>query len=202
MEGYVITNDKVYICKSKTGNSYATTTLLTDATTWENKVKCDNVIKTLPKTYKNLNFKSKCVSIINENNKEEKFEEDELTEEFYDFQLDIDELVSNIEDSFKLLATYNKSINTKLKYVEKEIIDIEHAAEFYNLNASEGFKLYKMLQKARQDRRAVKDDMVKLEVIFNADLNSWINGIVAEVIFNKLGNRSYCPRVLKELFNR
>ena len=80
-----------------------------------------------------------------------------------------------------------------------EIVDIEHAAEFYNLNASQGYKLYRLLHDSRVKRRGVKDELQKINFalgssIGNLDLENLERSILG------LDNRKYTPRINKELF--
>lgn len=70
-----------------------------------------------------------------------------------------------IEDSLKVmrevLFDYPKrfDLNTEqLKKLQGEENDLLHAIELVNLNAYEGFKMYKRLQKVRQEKRALKDE--------------------------------------------
>ena len=43
--------------------------------------------------------------------------------------------------------------------------DIEHAAEFYNLDASHGYQRYKMLHNARVRRRKYKNAITRIDYI-------------------------------------
>ena len=45
------------------------------------------------------------------------------------------------------------ALDDELERIRLEIIDIEHAAEFYDLDLYKGWKVYKMLQDARKRRR-------------------------------------------------
>ena len=74
------------------------------------------------------------------------------------------ELGYDILDKVKEISTFTKEIEDRRLYlmemlhnIDLEIVDIEHAAEFYTLNASQGYKLYKMLHDARIARRSYKD---------------------------------------------
>ena len=70
------------------------------------------------------------------------------------------ELDYDILDKVKEISTFTKQIEERRLYLmemihktDLEIVDIEHAAEFYNLNASQGYKLYRLLHDARIKRR-------------------------------------------------
>ena len=54
---------------------------------------------------------------------------------------------------------------TGQRKAELEIEDIEHAAEFYNLDASHGYQLYKLLHDARVRRRKCKNAIAWIDFI-------------------------------------
>ncbi|MET3700170.1 hypothetical protein SAMN05877753_1235 [Bacillus oleivorans] len=53
----------------------------------------------------------------------------------------------------------------ELRKVEQEIQDLLHAIELSNFNASTGYQLSKQLQKARKDRRRLKNELELLDSI-------------------------------------
>lgn len=199
MEKYIITNNKVYIAHKEDKSAY-TTNCLEYATQWDNKIKCENALNTLPKSFKNLKFKVEPINTTPNELHEGQVED--VIDPITNINTEIDEIISSIEQGFKLLSDYSETVNSKFSNIDKEISDIEHAAEFFNLNASEGFMIYKMLQRARQERRKIKDDMTKLKIISNANLDSWMDGKISRNIKSRFNNRTYTPRVLKELFDR
>lgn len=83
--------------------------------------------------------------------------------------------------------------------IEREITDIYHAMEFYNLDAAKGYKIYKMMQERLIRRRQNKDETLKIDYI----LSGGIKGLTSKQTrkhFETLENRQYTPRALKELF--
>ena len=112
----------------------------------------------------------------------------------------------NILDTIKEISSFTKKIELRkiylaeqLRQIEMEIVDIEHAAEFYNLNASQGYKLYKMLHNARVKRRAIKDELQIIGYTLASSLTSNSMDNLESSILG-LDNRKYMPRVNKELF--
>lgn len=85
-----------------------------------------------------------------------------------DFQKIVEniDLLNNILPELQKLVTLDKKLHEnlmqELSVVDTEISDILHAIEFGRFNASEGYKLAKTLQDARNKRREVKS---KLEVV-------------------------------------
>ena len=78
-------------------------------------------------------------------------------------------------------------------------MDIEHAAEFYNLNASQGYKLYKLLHDARNRRREYKNELEKINLSLGTSIRS-INMENLQRSILGLDGKQYAPRINKELF--
>lgn len=124
-----------------------------------------------------------------------------------------------IEQSLKavrdVFVNYPKQIElneTALKKIDQEIQDILHAIELNNFNASNGYILAKELQKARQERRKLKDELEMLEPIKSflkhpKPTEKTIGNTLGDVrgVVQRQGNRKYTMRVrddLQELVNR
>lgn len=90
-------------------------------------------------------------------------------------------------------------LDEQLSKIDLEIVDIEHAAEFYNLNACQGYKLYKLLHDRRVKRREIKDELQKISLILGTSIKSSnIDNLERSIL--GLNNRIYTPRINKELF--
>ena len=116
------------------------------------------------------------------------------------------ELEYDILDKVKEISTFTKEIEERRLYlmemvhnIDLEIVDIEHAAEFYTLNASQGYKLYKMLHDARIQRRSYKDELEKINLSLGTSIRS-TNMENLEKSIVGMEHRKYEPRVNKELF--
>lgn len=108
---------------------------------------------------------------------------------------DLLEKVKDFNEFINQLKTRRDELYAELSKIDLEITDIEHAAEFFNLNASKGYKLYKMLHDATVRRRAYKNEIQKIDIIIgNVDLDA-INKKM-----KRIDNKTYHPRVLNELF--
>jgi hypothetical protein len=113
----------------------------------------------------------------------------------------------NLLDEVTKLETFAKDLKERKLYLESqlgkinmEIVDIEHAAEFYNLNAAQGYKIYKMLHNARKTRRELKNELETIQYILKSDMNKAFNSDISRHI-QTLDTRQYTPRVLTELFS-
>ena len=85
------------------------------------------------------------------------------------------------------------------KKTELEVEDIEHAAEFYNLDASHGYQLYKMLHDARVRRRKCKNTIAWIDFILEQCPERFVeNDPSARIVGTR--SRDYAPRALPELF--
>lgn len=113
--------------------------------------------------------------------------------------IDVDEIMESLEMDFELLAKRKKFLELEKLEIEREITDIYHCIEFYNLNAAKGYKIYKMMQERLIRRRQNKDETLKIDYI----LSGGIKGLTSKQTrkrFESLENREYTPRALKELF--
>lgn len=90
-------------------------------------------------------------------------------------------------------------LSQRLSQIDQEITDIQHYIEFNKLNAAEGYKAYKLLQDKLLVRRGIKDDMIKFQVLTSAKVSDIFDGTLDKSL-DALSNRTYTPRVLKELF--
>lgn len=119
--------------------------------------------------------------------------------------MDSSELVRSIVES---AVTFGKMLNDApglvakknldLEMVHRQLVDLDHVAEFYSLNASDGYRLNKARKELLQRRRILKDEIFALELMNNKfssgaspmAINSFVNGIMG------LDRRRYTPRVL------
>lgn len=77
------------------------------------------------------------------------------------------EIIQALQAVRDVYINYPKRYETakeQIKRCELEIEDLEHLMEFTNLNASQGFDMYKQMQKARRERRKLKDELELLEI--------------------------------------
>lgn len=106
--------------------------------------------------------------------------------------------IDAIRDDLKLRNAYLLSI---LSEVDLEISDIQHAAEFNEFNLLKGYKLYKLLHDTLLKRREIKNEIDKVDLILNTNVNNALSGKVDELLLN-VNNKKYTPRVLKHLFKQ
>lgn len=98
-------------------------------------------------------------------------------------------------------ALHRKDELTKqLSSVDQELTDIFHYIEFCNLNAAQGYKVYKLIKDRRIKRRTIKNELEIVTAILNKKIGDGIESEISKIVDN-LETRTYEPRILKELFD-
>ena len=97
---------------------------------------------------------------------------------------------------------YQENLNNALHDLELQICDILHYIELYDLDEKDSVRMTELLKECREQRRDVKDEMLRVEC-FQKSLGTMAN--LAKVKENmvpmkKLNTRSYNPRKLATLF--
>jgi hypothetical protein len=188
---YVIYGEGKYLTRDVKGN-YSVVNSLEMAKKWNAIIKVNNILKHQGKKFKDkYNMEIKYVS------QENKIINPIATPI---------ELEYEILDKVKQIHNFSKNIEERRLYLvdmihatDLAIVDIEHAAEFYNLNASQGYKLYKMLHNERVKRREYKDELQKIDLVLGTAIRSeYIEKLEKSIV--GMDNRKYEPRVNKELF--
>lgn len=184
---YVITDGSYYI--NSTGGIHLVNHLY-NATKMK-KEKANNVLHAIPKILRKYDWKIEYAEVMNGE------AQDVAKPKQIDYSI-LDKVIE-IESFAKDLQERNLYLKARLQEIELEIVDIEHAAEFYTLNASQGYKIYKMLHESRVERREVKNEMEKIKYIMNSSMNSALYNKISKSV-EGVNTKQYTPRVLKELF--
>ena len=98
---------------------------------------------------------------------------------------------------------YQEELSKQHSDIEKEICDLLHYVELYDLTDEEGLRAMDMLKDARQRRRDIKDEISRTEY-FQKMIGTSANvakarGFLTEM--KKLDTRKYFPRQLEGLFD-
>ena len=87
----------------------------------------------------------------------------------------------------------------ELRELELKIVDVEHYIEFNNLNAREGYKIYKKLNELLCKRRDLKFEQKVVNAINkNHNISDGVNEIISTIKDCK--RDVYKPRILADLF--
>lgn len=188
---YIIRDGNNYIHTGKNGG-HSITNDINKATKYQKIKTANNILNSLGgKIFKDYNFD---IEYVTDDNKVA----DDLVEPV-ELDFDIVDKVKEIASVAKQVEERKGYLLNKISVIDMSIVDIEHAAEFYELNASQGYKLYKMLHDARVERREVKDELQKLNMFLDTKISSgYLNQLANNIV--GLKNRQYTPRVIKELF--
>lgn len=208
---YVITNGATYI-KIGGDNRPSTTPSIESARSFDTKLKAQNVCACLPNSYKHLGFYVIPYGekdVVREDQgdrisaeatlKGRTFEAPEgLDERFLDVSY-IENEIKRFEDFITNYKNQAQLLHRQQMFAEAQIFDIEHAAEFNKLNASQGFKLYKKLHDARVMRRKCKDALATLSFLEEV-LTEGLIRCQASKQMDSFKHRKFVPRALPELF--
>lgn len=199
---YVLKSGDKYLAQISNG-PYSLVDNPENAIKWKEFSKADNFRKTMKNCkifkgaiyFKVEEYSDNGIVVQNEALIQEK--EVQLTESnSQDFLEKIDELKKFVSE----LQNRKELLGQEVAKCDMEIIDIEHYAEFFELNAAQGYKIYKLLHDVRVRKRKCKNELHKIGYILSATLNH-DSLDCAEKSIKGLDNQKYTPRILKELFN-
>ena len=110
----------------------------------------------------------------------------------------VDELLGAVEIVEKLTEYYQKV----LKDTELASIDLLHKIEFSDPEVVPGFLLYSQLRETRLNRRVAKDGLEVLQLFREVGIVDAVRRLwsLTKQTLSQHENRSYSPRVLKDLF--
>ncbi|MDM8100957.1 hypothetical protein [Oceanobacillus oncorhynchi] len=123
--------------------------------------------------------------------------------------MDIEQIAVDVRNTVQDIPKIYKANNERLSKLQGEITDLTHLIELVDLNAVEGFKVYKQLQGVLQERRKLKDENELLKHL-GPVFSDWgnkigsLNSAIGDIRNQKksLGARLYQCRVRKDLENQ
>lgn len=187
---WIISNGKSYV-EITEQNQMLTTSDINRAHTFGSRKTADKYCTMLPKAMKNLKYKP--IFISNPNPDNPYLQPEILQAEFYLTHL------KDFRDFIHTIRSQRECLAAEQKKAELEIEDIEHAAEFYNLDASHGYQLYKMLHEARVRRRKCKNALAWIDFILEQRPERFVENDPSPRIAGTR-SRDYAPRALPALF--
>lgn len=108
----------------------------------------------------------------------------------------IDNVIKNLS---KVYTKEQGDLSQQLSLIDQEICDIQHYIEFNKFNAAEGYMAFKMLQDKLLERRVIKNDFAKFQMLSNSKISDIFDGTLEQNL-QTLDEKTYTPRVLTELF--
>ena len=189
---WLITNGAGYIQQDERGVS--TVASPDTALKFTERNKAENFFANLSKSFKNIGY------AVQEATPRERCADVNFDDYLDEGCLDnIKEDVYNIQTLLRKVYRMREHAQAELAKAEQALLDIEHAAEFYALNAAQGYRLYKMLHETRIERRKRKDQIAICNIIIDSKFDGLMDGTTLKRITG-LDGREYKPRVLEELF--
>jgi len=189
---WLITNGAGYIQQDERG--VTTVSSPESALKFSERNKAENFYANLSKSFKNIGY------AIQEATDRERYTDidfDEYLDE--DCLDDIKTSVLGIQTLLRKVFRMREHAQAELARADAALLDIEHAAEFYSLNAAQGYRLYRMLHETRLERRLRKDQIAICNIIIDSGFEGLIDGTTLKRIAG-MDKREYKPRILEELF--
>lgn len=110
------------------------------------------------------------------------------------------ELFADLEEICKQLQIRKQYLNLALSVADKKRTDIEHYIELTALNASQGYRMSRMLKECLKERRDIKNEMEQIDNVLRLNIGV-IDQKKIRGVMTKADKKVYSPRVLKDLFN-
>lgn len=198
---YVITDGSRWIMRNRNGK-YVPTSCEALADTFSNKAANNLYNNSLPKALKSV-FHIQKIDTPPDNVKQITQSEVENNTEKVMVAENIQKWIDKITDLNGLAtdALHRKEeLCEELRFVDRELSDINHYIEFCNLNAAQGWKAYKMIKERRIKRRSIKNEIQILNIILDKKISDTVTNEILESM-SKMDKRTYEPRVMNELFD-
>lgn len=187
---WIISNGKSYV-EITEQNQMITTSMIDRAHTFSSKKTAEKYCALMPKAMKNLKYKA--IFISNPDPEIPDLIPELLAPDYY---------LTHLKEFSEFIHTIHKQREALIagqRQAELEIEDIEHAAEFYNLDASHGYQLYKLLHDARVRRRKCKNALAWIDFILDQHPDRFVENDPSPRIAGTRA-RDYAPRALPDLF--
>lgn len=189
---WLITNGAGYIQQDERGVSTVANPEL--ALKFSERNKAENFYANLAKSFKNIGY------AVQEATDRERYTDIDFDEYLDENCLDdIKTSVLGIQTLLRKVFRMREHAQAELARADAALLDIEHAAEFYALNAAQGYRLYRMLHETRVERRKRKDQIAICNIIIDSGFEGLMDGTTLKRIAG-MDRREYKPRILEELF--
>ena len=116
-----------------------------------------------------------------------------------DLGFDLTAFIKDIQNKSIALDKREKYLEFALTRAEREMVDLRHAAEFLELSASNGYKLYKKLHDVMVEKRQIIEEIEKINMAKNKGFTEDNTKKILDN-FESMKKRTYVPRELDYLF--
>lgn len=187
---YIIKNDENQYFATHTGE---VTTNINFAKEWREKRKAENVLNNISASLKTKNFYVE--HIVHKDNTRIIIDRNESID-----NKDLVELVQRLSNIREGVTNRSLYLVEQISRCDIMINDIEHAAEFQELNAAEGYGIYKNLHAITNERRKYKNELERLTIFANNISNEKLKNLCLSL--DGLESKKYSPRIMHELFKK
>lgn len=196
---YVIKNRKnVYIRLNNNGK--AVTCTEKDKTLFD-EAKAKNILTSLPKTLKRLNFSIESMSGVIDKNENFEIENKVIQNDNYkvsDSILNWVEKFGICDDILKEARERKDELNKALSEVDKEFSNIIHEIEFEGkIDLFGGWKERNKVKENREKRRMIKDELLIISNVLSMDFRNLDRDTINKAVIG-LANRKFTYRVIEE----
>lgn len=200
-----------YIKYDKFSGRYTLVGNQTLAERWEQRSKAANVLKNaisknLRNRYKIIEIEEREIDVNKnkeENNKEfivNKKKEDVVKEVVSENKLDTwNKGINSVVDFIQDARERKEELLSDLSNIDKEVTDIYHYIETGKFNAYQGWLIFDMLRQRLKKRRKIKNELEVVSQLGECKIDTETLKDIQKAIA-EIENRTYKPRVLKELF--
>lgn len=184
--GYVVSVGNGMYLKKGTGSKVTSDKTL--AYQWNTLVKATNVSYAFSKQFPEARVE----------NVESMSDLSQQSEESFFREYTINEVTDLLKDLSLFLSHRKEELSLVVRATDKQIVDIEHEAEFNKYNVCDGYKCYKKLHDIRVKRREAKDELEQIGYLSGINVISPNSVIQAMKCIDGMGGRKYRPRYEEE----
>ena len=114
---------------------------------------------------------------------------------------DIENQIVHLLMCAEQLLSKKEALYEQQSNIDTEVSDLQHYIEQRDLNAYQGYLVYKRLQSTLVRRRTIKDELMVLSIIEECRMDT---GSITTAIarLEGMNTRKYAPRILSDLFER
>lgn len=208
---WLITNGKTYLNRNAKG-VITSTANVNHAANFTDRRQAETFLVNVPKSFKNLGyfcamteFRGALGDTKEDASANEETNAVEVPRSIRGLTID-DDILSGaafLNHVKEYQSFISRAVNQRAALVEAldrtdaELLDIEHAIEFSQCNAPQGYKFYRMIRDTRRRRRQYKDAIRRIDILVEAGESETPSLVPA---LKGLDNRKYLPRALPELF--
>jgi len=196
---YIIKNHKnVYIRLNKNGTPV--TCPEHEKTLFEYS-KAKNILDSLPKTLRRLNFKVEAVPDIRKNSEDKQTEQRVIENHNYIVSDSISQWIEKFgicDDILKEAEKRKEELNRELSNIDKQFVNLVHEIEFEGkVDLYGGWIERNQIKENREKRRRIKDELLIISSVVKMDFRNLDRKTIDKTV-TSLGKRKFTYRIVEE----